>query len=418
MLLELAEQQPVLFILEDLHWADPATLEFVDLLLDQTPTAALLTVLTCRPTFQPPWGLRSHLTPIAVHRLTRPQSELLAVHVAGGKILPAEILQHIVERSDGVPLFVEEMTKAVLESGHLQKVDEQFTLRGPLPALAIPATLHDSLMARLDRLVTAKAVAQYAAVIGRQFSYQILQMVSQLHDTVLQHELKRLFEAELLYQRGVPPQATYTFKHALIQDAAYHSLLKSTRQQYHQRIAQVLAEGFPEVTEHRPELVAHHFTEAGLNEPAVGYWQRAGARAVQRSANVEAIAHLKQGLELLLALPDTLERAQQELTLQRMLGVPLLALKGFAAPEVEQAYTRARALCERVQDTQQVFPVLFGLWGFYEVRGDLQTAREVAEQLLTLAQHQNDQALILQGHRALVQKHESYCAMDSSSSQS
>jgi predicted ATPase/class 3 adenylate cyclase len=402
-LLELAERQPVLFILEDLHWTDPTTLEFVDLLLNQVPTASLLIVLTCRPTFQPPWGLRSHLTPIAVHRLTRAQSETMAAHVAGGKTLPREILQHIVERTDGVPLFIEEMTKAVLESGYLHDVEGQYTLRGPLPALAIPATLQDSLMARLDRLVTAKAVAQYAAVIGRQFAYQVLQVVSQLDDTMLQPELKRLVEAELLYQRGVPPQATYTFKHALIQDAAYHSLLKSTRQQYQQRIAQVLAERFPEVTEHQPELVAYHYTEAGLNEFAVEYWQQAGAQAVQRSANAEATVHLNTGLALLHMLPNTTARARQELEMQLALGAALAVTKGPASPEVESTYTKARELCQQLEDSPQLFAVLVGLRRCYVVRGELHTVRELEEQILPLAQHQHDSGALVEAHRGLGQ---------------
>jgi predicted ATPase len=268
-LLHQAEQHPVLFILEDLHWTDPSTLEFLDLFLDQIPSTSICTLLTCRPAFQPSWHHRSYLTEVTLNRLSRHQIARMAEQVAGGKHLPTAVVQRIVEKTDGVPLFVEEMVKAVLESGVLQETDNQYELTGSLSALAIPATLQDSLMARLDRLVTAKAVAQYAAVIGRQFSYQVLQAVSQLDETVLQHELKRLVDAELLYQRGLPPQATYTFKHALIQDTAYASLLRSTRQQYHQRIAQVLAARFPETAETQPELLAHHYTEAGLNEQAV-----------------------------------------------------------------------------------------------------------------------------------------------------
>ena len=205
---------------------------------------------------------------------------------------------------------------------------------------------------------------------------------------------RKLVEAELLYQRGLPPQARYLFKHALIQDTAYQSLLKSTRQQYHQQIAQVLEERFPETTETQPELLAHHYTEAGLIAQAIPYWQQAGQRAIERSANVEAISHLTKGLELLKTLPDTPERVQQELTLQITLGVPLMATKGYAAPEVESAYTRARELCQQVGETPQLFPVLWGLWLFYFVRGELQTARELGEQLLSLAQSVQDPALL------------------------
>ena len=234
-LLVLTEQQPVLFVVEDLHWIDPSTLEFLTLLVDQGPTARLLTLLTCRPEFQPPWGLRTHLTPIALQRLSQPQVETMIVRVTGGKALPPTVLQHVVTKTDGVPLFVEELTKTVLESGLLQETEEHYELTGPLPPLAIPATLHDSLMARLDRLATVKAVAQLGAVLGRTFSYEVLQAVTPLDEVSLQQALARLVDAELLYQRGVPPQATYLFKHALIQETAYQSLLKSTRQQYHQQ---------------------------------------------------------------------------------------------------------------------------------------------------------------------------------------
>jgi class 3 adenylate cyclase len=304
-LLEQSEQQPVLFILEDLHWTDPTTLELLNLVLDQAPTASMLVLLTCRPHFQPAWHHRSYLTEITVHRLSPAQVAQIVHGMTDGKTFPAEVLQQIIAKTDGVPLFVEEITKALLESGQLKAVDGHYELAGALSTLAIPATLQDSLMARLDRLVTAKAVAQYAAVIGRQFSYALLQAVSQLDEAMLQHELGRLVEAEIVYQRGLPPQATYTFKHALIQDAAYASLLRSTRQQYHQRIAQVLEARFPESGETQPELLAHHYTEAGLVEQAIGYWQQAGRKAAQRSAHVEAIAHLTRGLELLRMLPDT-----------------------------------------------------------------------------------------------------------------
>jgi predicted ATPase len=274
-------------------------------------------------------------------------------------------------------------------------------LTGPLPPLAIPATLQDALMARLDQLASAKAVAQLGATIGREFTYELLQAVAPMDELELWRSLVQLVQVEVLYQRGALPQATYLFKHALIQEAAYQSLLKSTRQHYHQRIAEVLTSQFPATGETQPEVVAHHYTEAGLNAYALGYWQQAGDKAARRSAHVEAIAHFNKGLGLLKTMPDTPERALQELTLQRMLGVSLLSTKGFAAPEVEAVYARARELCQQVGDTAHLGPVLFGLWGFYKVRGDLQTTRELAERLLTLGQRRDDPALRLQGHRAL-----------------
>src|SRR5262249_46712559 len=327
-LLELAEHHPVLFILEDLHWTDPTTLELLNLLIDQTPTASMLVLLTCRPHFQPAWHHRSYITEMTLNHLAYAQVAQIVHSMTDWKTLPHEVLAQIVEKTDGMPLFVEEMTKAVVESGHLKEVDDHYALTGSLSTFAIPATLHDSLMARLDRLVTAKAVAQYAAVIGRQFSYALLQVVSPLDALTLQRELGKLVEAELLYQRGVPPQAHYVFKHALIRDSAYESLLKSTRQQYHQQIAQVLEEQLPDTTVTQPALIAHHYTEAGLREQAVHYWSQAGQSAIQRSVYGEAMVHLTTGLAQLATLPETSARMQQELDLQMTLGRVLEVVQG------------------------------------------------------------------------------------------
>src|SRR5262249_2562823 len=251
--------------------------------------------------------------------------------ITGGKPLPREVLQQIVAKTDGVPLFVEELTKMVLESGLITAVENRYELTGSLPPLAIPSTLQDSLMARLDRLGTAREIAQLGATLGREFSYGLLHAVSSLDEASLQQGLRQLVEAELIYQRGVPPQATYLFKHALIQDAAYQSLLKSTRQHLHHQIAQVLEERFAETTETQPELLAYHYTEAGLTVQAIPYWQQAGQRAIQRSANLEAVQHLTKGLELLATLPATQTHLQQELDLRIALGPALMATKGRAA---------------------------------------------------------------------------------------
>jgi predicted ATPase len=279
---------------------------------------------------------------MTLNHLSHVQVEQIVTGMSDGKTFPAEVLQQIMAKTDGVPLFVEEITKALLESGQLKAVDGHYALTGPFSTFTIPATLQDSLMACLDRLVTAKAVAQYAAVIGRQFPYTLLQAVSQLDDATLQCELSRLVDAELVYQRGVPPQAHYVFKHALIRNSAYESLLKSTRQHYHQRIAQVLEAQFPETAEAEPELLAHHFTEAGLTAQAIVYWQQAGQRAGQRSANLEAVVHLTKGLALLKTLPDSPMALQQELDMQVALELALMMLKSYGAPEVEHAYARAR----------------------------------------------------------------------------
>jgi predicted ATPase len=400
-LLTEAERQPVLAVWEDLHWADPSSLDFLSVLVEQTPTAPLLTLLAYRPEFDPPWPARSHVTRLTLPRFTRPQTEAMVLHRAGGKRLPAEVVQQIVAKTDGVPLFVEEWTKALVESGALKATAERYELMGSLPALAIPATLQDALMARLDRLGTAKGLAQLGAVIGRQFAYALLREVAEGDDATVQRELGRLVEAELLYQRGQPPHALYRFKHALIQDTAYQSLLKLTRQQVHQRIAQVLEIRFPDIAETQPELLAHHYTEAGLGRQAMPYWQRAGERAIERSAHVEAISHFTRGLDVLKTLPDTPERTQHELMLYTAMGVSLRATRGLGAPEVGQVYARARELCQQVEETPQLFPVLRGLWEFYELQGALPTARQLGEQLLALAQRVQEGELLLVAHNVL-----------------
>lgn len=401
-IMEEAQKAVVYCAWEDLHWADPSTLEVLTLFLEQIPTTRIFTVLTFRPEFTPPWSSRSYLTSLMLSRLGRQQVEATVEKITAGRALPAEVLQQIVAKTDGVPLFVEELTKTVLESGLLRKENGHYALTGPLSSLAIPTTLQDSLMARLDRLAPVKEIAQVGATIGREFSYELLHAVSSLDEGILQQGLRQLVDAELLYQRGLPPQATYLFKHALIQDTAYQSLLRSKRQQIHQQIAQVLEERFTETKETQPELLAHHYTEAGLKEQAVLYWQRAGQRASQRSANVEAISHFTKGLELLKTLPETPERNQQELTLQLAVSTPLVATKGQGSTEVERAYSRALTLCRQMGETPELFPLLFGLRAFYMVRGDLKTARELGERGFNLAQSIQDPDLLLVAHNALV----------------
>jgi class 3 adenylate cyclase/predicted ATPase len=400
-LLEEAERQAVLAVWEDLHWADPSTIEYLGLLVDQAPTVTMLHVLTFRPEFEPPWPSRSHLTPITLNRLERPQVEALVQRLAGGKRLPEEVVTHIVGKTDGVPLYVEELTKMLLTSDLLREEAGQYVLTGPLLSVAIPDTLQDSLMARLDQMNTAKEVAQLGAVLGREFPYELLQAIVPQDEGTLQAGLAQLVGAELLYQRGRPPRARYIFKHALIQDAAYASLLKSTRQQVHQQIAQVFETRFPVLVETQPELVAQHYTAAGCTEQAVRYWQRAGQHASDRSANLESISHLTTGIELLKTLPETPERTQSNLMLHIALGAALLIAKGQAAPEVERAYTQARALCQQVGETPEHAPILFGLWRFYIARPQLHTARELGETLLCLAQQAHDSALAVIAHYAL-----------------
>jgi class 3 adenylate cyclase/predicted ATPase len=398
-----AERQPVLVAWEDLYWADPTTLELLGLVIEQAPTVPMLHVLTYRPEFSRPWPPRSHITPLVLNRLERPQVEALITLRAGGKRLPAAVVQYIVAKTDGVPLYVEELTKMLLTSGLLREEADQHVLTGPLHTVAIPDTLQDALMARLDQLNRAKEVAQLGAVLGREFAYEVLQAIAPLDEDTLQAGLAQLVAAELLYQRGRPPRARYLFKHALIRDAAYGSLLKSTLQQVHQQVAQVLETRFPALVETQPELVAQHYTAAGCAEQAVVYWQRAGQHASDRSAYLEAINHLTTGIEMLKALPETPAYTQHALTLHISLGAAVQMAKGMAAPEVEQAYTQAYALCQQVGETPELVPVLFGLWRFYVQRLQLHTARELGETLLRLAQCADDPALSVIAHYALGQ---------------
>jgi predicted ATPase len=400
-LLRIAAQQPVLFVMEDLHWVDPSTLEFLTLLVDQGPTARILALLTFRPDFIPPWTGRSHLTQVTLPRLPQRQAAEMIAQVAHGKVLPPEMVAQVVAKTDGVPLFVEELTKMVLESGLLQERENRYELTGHLLPLAIPATLHDSLMARLDRLAAVKGLAQLGATLGREFSYELLQAVSPWDEGTVQRGLHQLVEAEFLFQQGLPPQAMYRFKHALIQDTAYQSLLRSTRQQYHQRIAQALEAQFPEIVETQPELVAQHYTAAGCAEQAVGYSQQAGQHASERSAHLEAISHLTTGIALLTTLPETPTHTQQALALYIALGAALQIAKGFAAPEAEHAYTQARELCQQVGETPEIVPVLYGLWRFYLGRAQFHRVREIGETLLRLAQRDHVPTHAVVAHLAI-----------------
>jgi predicted ATPase len=388
-----AERQPVLVVWEDLHWADPTTWEVLGLVIEQAPTVPMLHVLTYRAEFRPPWPQRSHITPLVLNRLERPQVEALMTQRARGKTLPAAVVPYIVAKTDGVPLYVEELTKMLLASPLLREEADRYVLTGPLHTVAIPDTLQDALMARLDQLKRAKEVAQLGAVLGREFPYDLLQAIAPQDEDTLQAGLAQLVGAELLYRRGRPPRARYIFKHALIQEAAYASLRKRTRQHVHQQIAQVLEARFSALVETQPELVAQHYTAAGCTEQAVLYWRRAGQHASDRSDYQEAISHVTTGLELLKTLPETPAHTQHAVTLYSALGAALQVTKGHTAPEVEHAYTQAYALCQQVGETPALVQVLLGLWRFYVTRSQLHTARELGETLLRLAQRTDDPAL-------------------------
>ncbi len=400
-LLEEAERQPLLTLWEDLHWADPSTLELLGLLIEQAPTVSLLIVLTFRPDFMPPWPSRSHMTPITLNRLERAHSEALVARLAGARPLPAEVVEHIVIKTDGVPLYVEELTKTILASDILRVTGERFELTGPLSSLAIPATLQESLMARLDRLPQVREIAQLGSVLGREFAHEMISGLSTVGETMLQEGLGQLVDAELLYQRGRPPRARYTFKHALVQDAAYQSLLRRNRQQYHQQVAELLERKFPDVVEAQPELLAHHYSEACATGPAVAYWLEAGRRAARQSAYPEAIVHLRQGLAMLSGLADTPERAKQELAFQSTLGPVIMATQGYGSSEAARIYHRARELCHLVGDTEDIYPVLFGVYLLDLVHARYQELIDVANEFLEQAQRAGDTGARAAAHMAL-----------------
>jgi TOMM system kinase/cyclase fusion protein len=376
-LLALGEKQPVVMVAEDLHWIDPSTLEWLGLLIEQCATAGVLLLLTFRPDFEPPWPARAHLLSMGLNRLSRRQAKDLVAAAISGEALPVPVVDQLAARSDGIPLFVEELAKGVVESGR--------DLSHSLSDLEIPETLQDSLMARLDRLGEAKEVAQLAAALGREFPYALLEAVAPMKEVALREGLGRLVQAELVYQRGLPPKASYTFKHALVQDTAYESLLESQRRELHGRIADALEAHFPERVASEPEVIARHCEEAGRTAHAIGHYQRAGQRAMQRCAQPEAIGHLHRAIEHLSTLPESPERNQQELQLLVAMVGASIAVKGFADPEVKRIYERARELCQAVGESPELFRMLIGLSQFYHFRGEFLTAADLAEQALALA---------------------------------
>ena len=313
-----ARQQPSVMLFEDAHWADPTTLEVLDLLIDRVRTVPLLVVLTHRPEFQSRWSEQGHVGALNLSKLTRAQSAAMVSALAGGKALPAALLEQILTRTDGVPLFVEELTKSILESGELKEAGDHYEYGGSARAVTIPATLRDSLMARLDRFMPVKEIAQIGAAIGREFSYELIAAVAPMPQAQLDDALVRLSESGLAFRRGTPPDAVYTFKHALVQDAAYDSLLKSRRQELHGKIARVIEQRFPNIKTTEPEVLAHHLTAAGLAEAAIPLWQAAGELALKRMALTEAISHLNQGLELVSTLPRSSQRDASELGLRSL----------------------------------------------------------------------------------------------------
>jgi predicted ATPase len=394
----LAHRQPVLMVFEDAHWIDPTSRELLVLTVERVRTLPVLLIVTFRPEFQIPWTGRPHVNMLSLTRLNRRHRTALIAQIASGKALPDDVIDQIAERTDGVPLFVEELTKSVLESGLLREEVDRYVLDRALPPFAIPTSLHDSLMARLDRMASVRLVAQIGAAIGREFSYPLLRAVSRLPEAELQTSLARLVASELVIQRGGPPDAVYAFKHALVQDAAHGSLLRSSRQQLHAQIAEALETHSPEMMESQPELFAQHYAEAGLVEKSVAYWGEAGRRSAARSAMAEAAAQLQKGLDLLALLPDNPGRQRQELELCSALGAVLQAVKGYAAPETGQAYARARELWEQLGSPSEFLQIPYGQSRYHVGRGEPELAMCLDEDLLRLSRQRNDRAGLVTAH--------------------
>jgi class 3 adenylate cyclase/predicted ATPase len=380
----LASQQPVVMVFEDAHWIDPTSRELLDLTIEPVRNLPVLLIVTFRPEFQPPWTGQPQVTMLALNRLDRRDRTALVEQIAGGKALPDEVVAQIADRTDGVPLFVEELTKSVLESG--------------VPGVGIPTTLHDSLMARLDRLASVRQVAQIGAAIGREFSYRLVRAVSRLSEDELQNALSKLVVSELVFQRGTPPDAVYIFKHALVQDAAQSNLLRSSRQQLHAQIAEALEAESPELMESEPEIFAQHYAAAGLAEKSAAYWGKAGRRSAARSTMAEAAAQFQMGLDQLALLPVNSESQRQKLEFWSALAAVLNAVKGFAAPETGQAYARAQGLWEQLGSPSEFLQIPFGQSVYHMHRGEFDLAQRLAVDLLRLSGQRNDSAGVILGH--------------------
>jgi tetratricopeptide (TPR) repeat protein len=393
-----ARQYPSVMLFEDAHWTDPTTLEVLDLLIDRVRTVPLLIVLTHRPEFQSRWSEQGHVGALNLSKLTRTQSSAMVSALAGGKALPGVLLERILTRTDGVPLFVEELTKSILESGELKEAGDRYEYAGSVRAVTIPATLRDSLMARLDRFMPVKEIAQIGAAIGREFTCELIDAVAPMPQAQLDNALTRLCESGLAFRRGTPPDALYTFKHALVQDAAYDSLLKSRRGELHGKIARAIEERFPSVKITEPEVLAHHLTEAGLTEAAIPLWQAAGELALKRMALTEAISHLNRGLELVSTVPWSSERDASELELRTRLGTAWLGLKGWATPEVWSSLHPALALAKSLERHDALAPILWGLTSNVQTQGHVAESLRWVEEMLDIAEATGDVDLLVTGH--------------------
>jgi predicted ATPase len=393
-----SKKRPTVLLFEDAHWADPTTLEVEDLLIDRVKDIPLLVVLTHRPEFQSRWSDHGHVASLNLSKLTRAQSSTLVARVADDKALPTDLLEKILAKTDGVPLFVEELTKSILESGELKDAGDHYEYTGESHDITIPATLRDSLMARLDRYSPVKEIAQIGAAIGREFGYELIAAVAPIPGAKLDDALAQLTESGLAFRRGTPPDATYTFKHALVQDAAYDSLLKSRRPELHGKIARAIEERVPGIKETEPEVLARHLTAAGLIEAAIPLWQIAGEIALKHMALTEAISHLNQGLELVATLPHSRERDANELDLRTSLGIAWQTLKGWPAQEVWTSLHPALTLAKSLKRNDALLTILDGLQGYLVGRGRVAEGLSWAKEMLDVAQATGDADMLITGH--------------------
>ena len=396
----LAAQRPVFILIEDVHWIDPSSLEALDHLIPLVEDARVLMVISFRPEFHPPWTGAAHVALLALNRLAQRTAEAMIARVTGGKALPDAVLRQIVAKTDGVPLFVEELTKTVVESDIVEAGEDGYVLAGPVLDLAIPSTLRDSLMARLDRLPEVREIAQIAACIGRDFTFELLEAVTPANEQDLESSLQKLVDSELVLRKGAGRDAHYTFKHALVQDAAYESLLNETQRRLHGRIADVLAERAPSATEAGSEVLARHLSAAGRTEEAIEQWAAAGTDGTRRAANKEAVANFTKALDLLATLPDTIDRARRELQIRATLGPAILASIGWSSPEAGANYQRARDLCDEVGEAPQLFSVLWGIWVYHMTSKGSRYAIGVLDQMARVTSGPDDIERVMQGHHA------------------
>ncbi|MFN0313869.1 MAG: AAA family ATPase, partial [Burkholderiales bacterium] len=395
-----ARGHPTVMLYEDAHWADPTSLESLDQLIDRMRSIPLLLVITHRPEFQPKWTAHAHVVALNLSKLTRSQSGALISKLAHGKALPGDLLERILTKTDGVPLFVEELTKSILESGDLKDAGDRYEYTGDAGSITIPASLRDSLMARLDRHAAAKEIAQIGAAIGREFGYELIAAVAPMSKPAIDDGLQRLTDSGLAFRRGNPPDAVYTFKHALVQDVAYDSLLKSRRQELHAKIASAIGECCPEKKDNEPELLAYHLSAAGRSDLAIPLWQKAGELALKRMALTEAISHLNHGVELISTLPSSSQRDASELRLRIVLGTAWMAFKGWPAQEVWSALHPALALAKSLKRDDALLPVLWGLWCHIHTQGRRADALDWAKEMLDIGESSGDSDILMLGHIA------------------